>query len=781
VPSITYPARRRREEESLAVPERPFPFVDDHIVVDDNPNEVRPTVDNPRFALLPPKANLTEQAYSKAGQKFVERVVEATNTGRDEGSKITPVDVPAGLVRAFEAVDAAPATNVSNLSAGSLKTVPTGDGELLTVEVLVNPLAIAPDPMNGRTIFDVVLHRLRLLDASADAAPLELPVYPLISASELLDMADLSRVELGFAGGSVAPGKDYNDLVSVGLQGVHEPVLLVPTLYTTPDGCSSWVVVAHDGNRRLSMVLRALKESTTAAWGDLTAWNRHLRDSNGPLLADFTAADVNALRQVAHFNDLVGGAMHPAGASPAELEAFLDGPAARSMRLRTLARCRAVRAQLVVGVNTSTVAPALRSEASVSAALVQRIVRRRHIEEAAQKPWSTDAQNIQVATAALRRVSGQIADGADLLPLDTSEVEAVLNSDIPAWPAAGDDNLHPLRMAVKVAATLVCDDHDGTAVVKDEMKAFNLSVHYNKIGENRAKLAAERIMPLLGFIDPQAARYKQVRSVIDRALRSKAFYDCARHPGRPNAWWEWINASGNALEAAMEQEQKEIGALSADELAARRDAAAGSGVWGPATRCGVMLALVSMAASPMVVGKTGPATPYAITLNGLGGTRGETMTTPDIVMFRVVDDPAGPRQLGEVIRSAVAGPTQLPRNVVDPDAEVDGHPASRGFLTEAFLRSSRFGWSQEKKKEGEGDSDGGPEPSPYESYQAWIARFSELVSQAHQEAAAVDADPALKALFDSHGFEVPDLASKLLELDALVKEAKFAFRRASGG
>jgi hypothetical protein len=448
------------------------------------------------------------------------------------------------------------------------------------------------------------------------------------------------------------------------------------------------------------------------------------------------------------------------------------------MRLRTVARCRAARALIIVGYDPGSVSPAVADEPSTSEALVERVVRRRHIAEAAQKPWPDDAQNLQVATAALRRVRTGVAAGADLVPMTADEIGRVIDSHLPAWAGAPDDRYHPLRMAAKVAATLTCDDHDGTTRVKHEMKAFAISVNPAKLADNRAKLAAERVMPILGFRNPSNSRYRQVRSVVDRVLRSRQFTDCAHHRGhQTRLWWEYADLPVTDLAEAATAEQAEFAALSSAAQESERDQADSTGVHGPATRTMVMLSLLAMAASPAVVSEaSSAASPFVVTLNGLGGTRGVTMTTPDHLMFKLAEHPRGIDQMAEIINAALATPPRLARNVIDPDTEIAGNPGTRGYLTEEFLRSTPLGWPAHKDpKNPEPETEPQPNLTAYQAYQMWVQRFSAAVATTHSEAQAVmpGGDDALRHEFNNHGLGHPELTAMIDQLARLVARGDF--------
>lgn len=743
------------------MPERPMPYADEDYDTTNNPPEVFPTANSPRFPLLPPKPNVPDGAFTRSGRKFAERVAEAANIGRDPAAQIAHDDVPAGLIRAFEAADAAPAQNVSNLASGSITPLSTGDGELLVVEVLINPMAIVPDPMNGRTMLGHVSRRQRLLVPTCDDAQLDLPVFDLESAVELVDLANASHTELGFRNPRVAPGKDYQDLVSVGLQGVHEPILVTPQLFRTDDGGLFHALVADDGNRRLAMTLRILADTVGFSNAELNGWIAPLWDGSGYHLTDWNAAAVNRLRSRSIVDRDSAGTWFPRTGNDDDIDAFLDGPVERSVRIRSFLRSRVVRAQIVIGVNNATLSPSAQAESSSTHAVVKRIVRRRHIAEAAQKPWDEGAQSVQVATASLLRIRDGIADAKDFVALDSDEITSILDGKTPTWAAANDLDQHPMRLAAKLIATLVCDDHDGTSAVRDEMRSFNMSTHHSKIGDNRARIAADRVMPLLGFDDATNSRTKQVRAVIDRSARSGAWQDVSSHPnGSTNPWWELIDTDA-----------KELAALAAAERGAQKEI-------GPAARALAFKALLCLAASPAVASTSTKASPFTITLNGLGGTRGNTKTTPDLVVLQVLEHDQGIDQLAEIVKAGESMTPVLPRNIIDPTAEVDGDPSTRGYLTEHALRGPTFGWADSTPDDDNDDepSDADdPTPTPYRQYLAWHDRFIGLLHQVAAEARAVkDGDEDLIAQFADHGLpDGGDLSAEAALVSEIVTNGKF--------
>ena len=355
------------------------------------------------------------------------------------------------------------------------------------------------------------------------------------------------------------------------------------------------------------------------------------------------------------------------------------------------------------------------------------------------------------------------------MPLTLDEVHSVNNTEVIAWAGAANGTSHPLRMATKVLATLACDGHDGTPVVKDEMKAFNISVYRNKGGERRASLSTERIMPMLGYTSTVTSPYKRTRSVIDRTMRSRVFTACTNHPQPETPWWSLVDLSIDELVARGEAEREAHGDGDGDD-----EFSAGS--WGPATRALVLMAVIATAASPALADGRNSVSPFVVTLTGLGNTRGKTAAMPDALMFRLAKHPDGMEQLGEILRAATASPPEVPRNLIDPEATIDGDPSTKGLLTEVFLRSEALGWTRSDNEDGdtvEAGSGAEEDLSEYQQYQNWLASFTDLVIQASQTAEAAQSDETLKGEFMQFGFDNPELKSALDAITEIINNARF--------
>lgn len=772
------------------MPNQTYPFVDNDYDKQDNPPEVAVAADSTRFQMLLPKDNVTPGTHTKSAMKLAERLVEANNRGRLADEQITEADVPGGLLYAFEAADAAPQHNVSSLSAGTIKVLSTDVGELLYADVLLSPFALCHDPMNGRTIFMSRINRHGLLDPSGEDGKVHLPLLPVESAKNLQDMVAQGYDELGFSGSTVKAGKDYYDLVSIGLQGIHEPILAMPVRFYTPDANGMWALVIYDGNRRVAAARRVLKEATNLAFSDLHAWDDHLINPDGSaVLRDLDAVAVNSLRKKAQLRDFAGGRWAPASGRQDDIEHWLETVAATSIAVRSVVRCRTVPVRLVLGVNAATVSSQLDGELSPSMTLVHRIVRRLHIEEAAQKQWSEPVQHLQLALEALRNSLAKLGMGADFMPMTKSELRAVLENRTIDWAGATEsDPMHPLRLAAKVVAQIICDDHDGVRAVTDALRAFGMAGRGKGKREHLSEAAVAVGMLLLGFDQLESSSYNRVATVIDRTFRSRVFYDSDKHPGATK-WWELLNNSVSGLVELALAEAKDARA-GGDSGAAGGD---GIGNYGPATRALLAMAIIAQAASPAVRGSTQRVTgsPFQLTLNGLNGTRGVTKTNPDLVMQRLAQrHPGGIRQLGEIVGAATAG--RLPKNVIDSEfvspAYNDGpeDPTTKGLLTEFFLRGEPLGWK----------SDGRPVSvstrlTNLDQYQRTVEAVVAGVTSAWTESQALiaddketgdgdDGEPSLADYFTQIGIPddpTRDLRKMLFELVDIVVRGQEGARR----
>ena len=731
-----------------------LPYADENFNPEDCPNEVPPGRDTTRFPLARPKANV--DGITRNGKKFAERVAEAANTGRDVADHITVDDVPEGLIRAFEAVDADPDSNLSRVTSGSVSTVSTGDGELLVLEVLVNPLAVVPDPMNGRTTDKHVNRRSRLIDPTDYNTALDIPIYDIEAASDLIDAANNSHTELGFRNPRIKPGKNRDDLVSVGLQGVHDAILLMPHIYRDVDGNTMHCLVAHDGNRRLAMSLRVQQDVAGFDQSQLTSWTAPMGTGNSPVLKDWDAAAVNTVRERSAISPQSAGSWFPASSSDEDIEEFLQRRVDQHVTVRSFLRTRALKAQIVIGVNNSTLSDTARKSVSPATAVMKQRVNRLHIKEAGTLEWSENAQSTQVATTVLQQVRDGIRNAKDFVPLTEDEVTAVLDNTVKPWDSADDLERHPMRMAAKVAATVICSDHDCADTVRDVMKSFSISTAGTKIADNKAKIAAYRVVPLLGFSNADSYATKQVRAAIN-AFCTNRYFRGDDNDATP--WWSLLDLDAD-----------ELAAKAKSELAANPDAKPHEA--GPACRALSFKALFCLCASPAVQPTAANRSPFAVTGTGTGRAGAVTAVKIEQLVFKLFEFELGVDQLAEVVRCGeTLGIQPPPKNLIDPEAQDEGNPSTRGFLTEAFLRGPALGWVDPSTVPVDAeDVDDAVAPSAHQQFLTWQSRFVSLLEQAAAEAEAVQrGNGDLADEFNGYGFaDADDLKAKIAALQELI-------------
>lgn len=679
-----------------------FAFVDDAFDTSEYPDELKPAPGSDRFPFTVPKTRIEGTTLSKPAQLLRDRIADVMGCG--------PADVPLGLLRAVEAADAWPDENVKNLASGRVRTITTEAGEICYVEFYANPLALTHDPNNGRTTADARAKMLPYLEATADDPATGAPVIGVRDATEFIRGVEETTTALGFTR-TISDAKDLADINWIGLQGVHEPALTTPTRVCDATGRSTWILKQDDGNRRLAMLRRVLREATGLGTSETEAWADHLYRADGTTaLRDWTAADVAAVRRKSMFKD--ARYWRPASATE---EATAEWLSTATIAQRTVIRASVVPVRLVVGYRNLT---GNGGDHSASLEAVHRYIRRTHIKTAAQRDWSPSTQAMQVALDTLRRIMARSeATYGYQMALAPTELDAVYLNKVPDWQAVDvDDPTHPLRLASKAIATFVCTGTTSENDVKASLIAHAMSTHASKIREHRAMVAASVAMPILGItVETNKGDYNRARAAVDRASRHPMFTAVNRHPVSTDPWWAHLDEPVDTLTVLA---AKEFDAGNGDQDAPDEKSV---GNFGPATRALLFLATVGQATNPAFVtpfpGEH--AAPWQLTLNGLGGTRGNTLTTPDLVMRQVLaaHGAAGVTQLAAMVRAALAG--HLPVNTLEPeyvDLDHHGNPEerTRGTVTERFLRGPFMGWGATSSGPADGPigGPGGDTPVP---------------------------------------------------------------------
>jgi hypothetical protein len=755
----------------MPVTHKDFAFIEESFDPSEYPDEIKPTYGSDRFPFTVPKTKVEEGTLSKTANLLRERVAESAD--------VPPLDVPEGLLRALEAADAWPDENVRNAASGRVRSISTEVGEILYVEFWVNPSALAHDPNNGRTTAEAREKGLPYLEAVSDDKVTGAPVMHVTDAAELIRGIDETSGALGFVG-NVSDSKDLHDINWIGLQGVHEPLLVTPTLVRDDAGNHSWILKVDDGNRRLTMLRRCLREATGLARGDLESWADHFHQpDNSVVLRDWNAADVASARRKATYKDPTY--WRPTSGSQEAVESWLS---TSNVIQRTVIRASVVPTRMVVGYRNLKESATQRSNAMEVA---QRYIRRTHIATAAQREWSSSAQAMQVALDSMRRIEVRSHVVGYTKALSDTELEAVYTNKIRDWLGTdADDPMHPLRLAAKAIATFICNDMTADGDVKLSLTAHSMSTHHTKIRENRAGVAASVAMPILGLRpdEHRGGDYARARASVDRASRHPMFVSVKNHPaGGTDPWWGYLNRTVGELEALADQEFDNGMDTAPDDK--------GAGGYGPATRALLFLAIIGLATNPALrtpgAGET--ASPWQLTLNGLGGSRGgATLTTPELVMSNVLvrRKKDGVHQLAEVVRAALDG--GIPKNTLDPTAvDKDGKGVvierTRGTLTESFLRSTSMGWSGSGK--GSKAKGSATPPPPGDPYDRALEALENSVQSAQANVAPFrDTEDEVGKRFQKSG--LPDafvkvLTAQLDDVREVLDEGKFIGRSLAAG
>jgi len=746
-----------------------FAFTEESFDPTEYPDEIMPTLGSDRFPFTVPKTKVNDETLSKTAGLVRERVAEAAG--------VAPEEIPEGLLRAVEAADAWPDENVRNAASGRVRSISTEVGELLVIDFWANPSVVTHDPNNGRTTADARDKGLPYLEAIRDDVVTGAPVLSVKDAAELIVGIEETASALGFVG-AVVDAKDLHDINWIGLQGVHEPILVTPTLVEDAEGNHSWILKVDDGNRRLAMLRRCLRQCTNLVLSEIEAWSDHFRQADGALaLRDWTAADVAAVRRKATYKDATNY-WRPVSGSKEAVEGWLDGS---NVVKRTVLRTSVVPARLIVGYRNLKGSATQRSS---SMEAVQRYIRRTHIKTAAQREWSGATQSMQVALDAMRRMQVRSATVRGYtMALNQGELDAVYANRVVDWVGAdADDPAHPLRLAGKAIASFICTDMTADGDVKLSLTAHSMSTHHTKIREHRAEVAASVAMPILGMKpnDRRGGDYTRARAVVDRASRHVMFGAVKRHPdGATNPWWRCLNQPIDELEKLANQEFDNGMDGAADEK--------GVGGYGPATRALLFLAILGLAANPALRSPLAgeAASPWQLTLNGLGGSRGNTLTTPDLVLSNVLAKRKkdGVHQLAEVVKASLA--STVPPNTLDPTAvavDAKGVPIerTRGTLTETFLRSEALGWTRSGEGS-KGAKGGGTPPPPGDPYDAALDALSDSVGNAAANAAPFrDPDDEVGQRFRNSGLPtayIDTLSAQIRDVQDLLLEGSFIARR----
>ena len=517
------------------------------------------------------------------------------------------------------------------------------------------------------------------------ATPLGFPIIEMPSAAAALNMLNDARTEIGLsgpAGSRIADEQDQATLISVGLHGVNEAILVVPTVLRDPDGNETLLMVAYDGTRRLEAAKRVQVEVTGCSPEAAFLAVDHLTRSGTPEFRNYDHDAVTHIRRGLLFGDHRGGTWIPAGNNPSEdsLLGFAASRIASDMQARTMARVRTIRANVLIGVIPTSLSDDADNSPSPLLAVTNAKVRSLHIEESSQKQWSEAAQRYKAAEEAISRIQKAFTSGTHpTVPVSSAQLTDLMDRSVPVWGAGSPDAnvpdgpVHPIRLGAKLMATFTCTDQDGYGAATEALRMFGIAVSGKNARENRSQVAVNAAELCLFPLGETQGTINRISTAIERAFRSSVFYDTVNHPsGLTDPWWKHLDDSVDVL---VDGAKAELAAFTAGTV---QDTA--TKWFGPHGRALAALGVFAQTASPLLRSSSNTS---QLTLNGLGGTRGETKATPDQVILNLLSADDRIELLGEMVAAALGATLRIPINTLSGT----GAP-----LTEADLRGKDLGW-----------------------------------------------------------------------------------------
>jgi hypothetical protein len=565
---------------------------------------------------------------------------------------LDPADVPLGLVRLGESLNASTEENLAGLARPVARY--TEFGLLWSVPLIVNVPMLMPWIPNGRALrriaaklgheFDVVTH------AEDHRPPLSLPVMRVHDADQVLELMDTQRELLGLD----AYSGDQRDLVdSIASNGVLEPPDVVPTLLTSEDG-TAWTAQTAEGARRLfAAQLGMITISNRDVHGLATAhWHRR-----GTRLRDLTPADLARLDEALTVPDSAASNFFPGRDQATWIETTATRqPAAVAWQLM-----RTMRINLVLAVE-----PNRRTEDRFEhpvAATIQELIRRYHVNGKAKENWQqADVDGVAaISLIDTFREQGRISPEDRAVWLGQRDLAWDAPLDGVGYEANRLASVVRLMAALTVPGATTAAGVDGVELVKAVLRD-NGVVRPGPF--ERARMAvAQALVPLR----QNGSGYEnQIAAALLALYRDGLLWKTQEgHEGG-----NWTTKLGLPV-ADLEAEARA-------ELAARPVVRDAGKELGPAQRALGALGLTALIVNPAML-KGGTA--VTRTGKGGGGRSGERVSAadPGRLLEHMLVDAHGVDQLVDAITALVAGRSP-------------GKPADRDTNEELTDRSLRLEW-----------------------------------------------------------------------------------------
>lgn len=612
-------------------------------------------------------------ALTKFGAQF--RVVFARYNG------VTPDDVPLGLVRLAEALNAKTDLNLAGLANPIPKY--TEYGVLWTVPLVVNTPMLLAWLINGRALRRLASRlkgAVKVVTTTVDHERFCLPAMNVQGPDQVLELLDMQRELLGFQR-YTQENKPF--LEPLTRQGVLTPAEIVFCRLTDADGGSAWTAQAMEGARRtfasqliMSLLMGQGDASTLATqhWFEGTAG-----------LRDLQPKDLQGLGDELSFPETTAAGYFPGR----DVRAWFDGVAATQPMAVAWQLLRTMRVNLVIAIDPSE--RTRRRYPQPVSSVVHEFIRTQHVPGKSKRQWEHADVAGQAAIAIIDRFDQENRIAA------TSRSRWLGESDT-TWDAPYEDgpsSSNRLIETTRLIAALTVQDALKKSGGADGLPYVNETLTDNAMPvspKERAHVAASQAVVVLGQSD--SGRENALAATLESTFRHPMFWKAREHTQGDN----WSDLIGTPLD--------DLAAQAASESAEQKRAGE-QGHFGPAQRALGALGAVALAANPEMLSH---GTALSRTGRGGGGRHGAVSAAdPPRLIDAMLRDQRGIDQLVDAVLALVA--------VRRPILPV--HRETHEPLTDLGLRRE---WLDDPRR-GDDDDD------PVKSY---LARLHDIL-KAHRE------------------------------------------------
>lgn len=580
---------------------------------------------------------------------------------------ISPAEVPLGIVRQMEALNADDDHNMAALTAIQEKR--TEHGVLRQIRLRVNTPLLFPWLLNGRALRRMgreMRGGAPVLTTAEDHPLLALPTMRVGGPEAVLETVAAQRQLLNLSNYTAAEPKKKDRIDSIVQFGVLEAPDVIPTQLISDDG-TAWVVQAAEGAQRLFSALVGMDTIANRNVASVATdqWFR----SREPRLRDLSAEDLDKLPVALRYS-----ATAAAGAFPGpDVETWLRTVATADPAVVAFQLMRVMDVNLIVAVRPDPAVASTMPNPVVDT--VQEMIRGYHMPGKSKEQWNE------------RDVFGLVAIGAidDLHStkwVSHAERSQWLGEAVAPWSGpltdtAGDpgnrlqsvtrlmailtaQNALEDRVVTTIGTSTIYLPGDSLDVVNHNLKLNNVRVH----SDDRAKVAAAQAIAAL---DMHSSGWEgTLQAALYGTFRHSWFWKTSDHSGRV----PWPRLLSMPID--------ELADLARAERAAQADPSDEDGA-GPAQRALAALGGIALMANPGLIEARDALSRTGM---GAGGQRTQVSATdPAHLLKRMVQFDDGINQLTD----AVVALTVLAEPTIPLDRE------DQTALTDLYLRKRWLG------------------------------------------------------------------------------------------